>query len=177
MSRAPFLRRSEVEGRERIDSIRRRDGAISGHRAKRDRRHRARSAWRRARRIARPLGVRKVHAAADRQPARSARRRESSRRRQDITAVDAVELRRGIGYAIQAVGLFAHMTVAAEHRGRTLAPGLESRQNQRARRRVAAAGRSRSGHLSGPPSERAFGRRGSARRRCARDCRHSRERC
>jgi osmoprotectant transport system ATP-binding protein len=31
----------------------------------------------------------------------------------DITAVDAVELRRGIGYAIQAVGLFAHMTVAA----------------------------------------------------------------
>jgi osmoprotectant transport system ATP-binding protein len=31
----------------------------------------------------------------------------------DVTAVDAVELRRGIGYAIQAVGLFAHMTVAA----------------------------------------------------------------
>jgi osmoprotectant transport system ATP-binding protein len=31
----------------------------------------------------------------------------------DVAAVDAVELRRGIGYAIQAVGLFAHMTVAA----------------------------------------------------------------
>jgi osmoprotectant transport system ATP-binding protein len=30
----------------------------------------------------------------------------------DVTGVDAVELRRTIGYAIQAVGLFAHMTVA-----------------------------------------------------------------
>jgi osmoprotectant transport system ATP-binding protein len=30
----------------------------------------------------------------------------------DVVGVDAVELRRGIGYAIQAVGLFAHMTVA-----------------------------------------------------------------
>ncbi|HEY1656646.1 MAG TPA: ABC transporter ATP-binding protein [Candidatus Tumulicola sp.] len=30
----------------------------------------------------------------------------------DVAEVDAVELRRGIGYAIQAVGLFAHMTVA-----------------------------------------------------------------
>jgi len=30
----------------------------------------------------------------------------------DVTSVDAVELRRTIGYAIQAVGLFAHMTVA-----------------------------------------------------------------
>jgi osmoprotectant transport system ATP-binding protein len=30
----------------------------------------------------------------------------------DVEAFDAVELRRGIGYAIQAVGLFAHMTVA-----------------------------------------------------------------
>ncbi|MBV8529866.1 MAG: ATP-binding cassette domain-containing protein [Candidatus Eremiobacteraeota bacterium] len=30
----------------------------------------------------------------------------------DVNALDAVELRRGIGYAIQAVGLFAHMTVA-----------------------------------------------------------------
>jgi osmoprotectant transport system ATP-binding protein len=30
----------------------------------------------------------------------------------DVTSVDAVELRRAIGYAIQAVGLFAHMTVA-----------------------------------------------------------------
>jgi osmoprotectant transport system ATP-binding protein len=29
----------------------------------------------------------------------------------DVAGVDAVELRRGIGYAIQAVGLFAHMTV------------------------------------------------------------------
>jgi osmoprotectant transport system ATP-binding protein len=30
----------------------------------------------------------------------------------DVTAVDAVALRRSIGYAIQAVGLFTHMTVA-----------------------------------------------------------------
>lgn len=30
----------------------------------------------------------------------------------DVNDVDPVELRRGIGYAIQAVGLFAHMTVA-----------------------------------------------------------------
>jgi osmoprotectant transport system ATP-binding protein len=30
----------------------------------------------------------------------------------NVDDVDAVELRRGIGYAIQAVGLFAHMTVA-----------------------------------------------------------------
>ncbi|HVN68647.1 MAG TPA: ATP-binding cassette domain-containing protein [Candidatus Binatia bacterium] len=30
----------------------------------------------------------------------------------DVAEVDEVELRRGIGYAIQAVGLFAHMTVA-----------------------------------------------------------------
>lgn len=30
----------------------------------------------------------------------------------DVASVDAVELRRTIGYAIQAVGLFAHMTVA-----------------------------------------------------------------
>ncbi|MBV8373022.1 MAG: ATP-binding cassette domain-containing protein [Candidatus Eremiobacteraeota bacterium] len=30
----------------------------------------------------------------------------------DVTDIDAVELRRTIGYAIQAVGLFAHMTVA-----------------------------------------------------------------
>jgi len=30
----------------------------------------------------------------------------------DIAGVDAVELRRGIGYAIQAVGLFAHLSVA-----------------------------------------------------------------
>jgi len=30
----------------------------------------------------------------------------------DVAGVDAVELRRSIGYAIQAVGLFAHMTVA-----------------------------------------------------------------
>ena len=30
----------------------------------------------------------------------------------DVATVDAVELRRSIGYAIQAVGLFAHMTVA-----------------------------------------------------------------
>ncbi|MGA8534607.1 MAG: ATP-binding cassette domain-containing protein, partial [Candidatus Tumulicola sp.] len=29
----------------------------------------------------------------------------------DVAAADAVELRRSIGYAIQAVGLFAHMTV------------------------------------------------------------------
>jgi osmoprotectant transport system ATP-binding protein len=31
----------------------------------------------------------------------------------DVTATDDVELRRSIGYAIQAVGLFSHMTVAA----------------------------------------------------------------
>ena len=31
----------------------------------------------------------------------------------DVTASDPVELRRNIGYAIQAVGLFGHMTVAA----------------------------------------------------------------
>jgi len=31
----------------------------------------------------------------------------------DVAASDAVDLRRNIGYAIQAVGLFAHMTVAA----------------------------------------------------------------
>jgi osmoprotectant transport system ATP-binding protein len=30
----------------------------------------------------------------------------------DVTEVDAVELRRGIGYVIQAIGLFSHMTVA-----------------------------------------------------------------
>jgi osmoprotectant transport system ATP-binding protein len=30
----------------------------------------------------------------------------------DVTAIDPVELRRGIGYAIQAVGLFTNMTVA-----------------------------------------------------------------
>ena len=30
----------------------------------------------------------------------------------DVAAIDAVELRRTIGYAIQAVGLFAHMSVA-----------------------------------------------------------------
>jgi osmoprotectant transport system ATP-binding protein len=30
----------------------------------------------------------------------------------DVAGMDPVELRRGIGYAIQAVGLFAHMTVA-----------------------------------------------------------------
>jgi osmoprotectant transport system ATP-binding protein len=30
----------------------------------------------------------------------------------EVASMDAVELRRGIGYAIQAVGLFAHMTVA-----------------------------------------------------------------
>ena len=30
----------------------------------------------------------------------------------DVSSFDPVELRRGIGYAIQAVGLFAHMTVA-----------------------------------------------------------------
>jgi osmoprotectant transport system ATP-binding protein len=30
----------------------------------------------------------------------------------DVTQLDAVELRRGIGYVIQAIGLFAHMTVA-----------------------------------------------------------------
>jgi len=30
----------------------------------------------------------------------------------DVASMDAVELRRGIGYAIQAVGLFTHMTVA-----------------------------------------------------------------
>lgn len=176
MSRAPFLRRSEVEGRERIDSIRRRDGTISGHPAKRDRRHRARSAWRRARRIARPLGVRKVHPAADRQPARSARRRESSRRRQGYNR--RRRRRTAARYRICDTSrgpLCAHDR-RREHRGRTLAPGLESRQNQRARRRVAAAGRSRSSHLSGPPSERAFGRRGSARRRCARLL-DSRERC
>ncbi len=31
---------------------------------------------------------------------------------EDVASLDAVELRRSIGYAIQAVGLFAHMTVA-----------------------------------------------------------------
>lgn len=31
----------------------------------------------------------------------------------EVTNIDAVELRRNIGYAIQAVGLFGHMTVAA----------------------------------------------------------------
>lgn len=31
----------------------------------------------------------------------------------DITALDAVTLRRGIGYVIQAVGLFPHLTIAA----------------------------------------------------------------
>jgi osmoprotectant transport system ATP-binding protein len=31
----------------------------------------------------------------------------------DITALDAIALRRGIGYVIQAVGLFPHLTVAA----------------------------------------------------------------
>ena len=51
----------------------------------------------------------------------------------DVQAVDATELRRGIGYVIQAVGLFAHMTVAENI---AVVPQLLHWDTARIRRRV-----------------------------------------
>jgi osmoprotectant transport system ATP-binding protein len=52
---------------------------------------------------------------------------------EDTAALDAIALRRSTGYVIQAVGLFAHMTVAQNI---AVVPSLEGWDRERTRRRV-----------------------------------------
>ena len=125
---------------------------------------------RRARRAARALGLRQVHAAAHREPARAARLRARHRSTAtDVAELDPVELRRSIGYVIQAVGLFAHMTVAQNVAVVPSLLGWTRDGDRRARRRAAALVGLDPAALSRPPPEPTFGRRGAARRRRARD--------
>ena len=60
----------------------------------------------------RSVGLRQVHDAEDDQPADRAHEWPDLARRPRRHLVDPVELRRGIGYVIQQVGLFPHQTVA-----------------------------------------------------------------
>ena len=87
-----------------------------------------------------------------------------------LRRVDAVELRRSIGYAIQAVGLFAHMTVAQNV---AVVPSLLGWPRDEIGARVdellALVGLEPVA-LSQPASARTLRRRGAARRRRARDC-------
>ena len=52
-----------------------------------------------------------------------------------VRTLDEVELRRGIGYVIQQIGLFPHMTVGRQHRRRPAAPRLA--EAARIRERIA----------------------------------------
>ena len=61
-----------------------------------------------------------------------------------VRELPVVELRRGIGYVIQQVGLFPHMTVG-EHRDRSEAARLAEGNDQRARRGAPRPGRARGG--------------------------------
>ncbi len=80
-----------------------------------------------------PSGCGKTTAHADDQPADRAHRRATSCRRTSVTDAEPGELRRGIGYVIQQVGLFPHMTVGDEHRHRAAAARLGRRSAIRAR--------------------------------------------
>ncbi len=55
----------------------------------------------------------------------------------DVAELDAVELRRGIGYVIQAIGLFSHMTVAQNVAVVPSLLGWEPPRHRRPRRRAA----------------------------------------
>ena len=94
----------------------------------------------------------------------------------DVADVDPVELRRHIGYAIQAVGLFAHMTVAqnvASFRRCSAGRSATSRRASTSCWRSSVS----TPPLSRPPPARALRRRGAARRRRARNRRRGRARC
>ena len=68
------------------------------------------------------------------------------------------ELRREIGYAIQQVGLFPHLTVGGQHRDRAAAARLGPRAHPRARGRAARAGEPRPGRDARPLPGPALGR-------------------
>ena len=65
---------------------------------------------------------------------------------EDIMQTDAVNLRRKIGYVIQQVGLFPHMTV--ENCSRSGNPWMGGRENLRACHRASDTGQSGTGDLS-----------------------------
>ncbi|MCJ7523334.1 MAG: betaine/proline/choline family ABC transporter ATP-binding protein [Dehalococcoidia bacterium] len=78
----------------------------------------------------------------------------------DITAVDLNELRRGIGYAIQEIGLFPHMTVAQNI---SVVPWLrhwsKSKQRERAEELLQLVGLNPSEFMNKYPSELSGGQR------------------
>ena len=62
---------------------------------------------------------------------------------QDVMSQDPIELRRGIGYVIQQVGLLPHLTRRRQRRDRAAPARLGHEAHPRARRRAARAGRPR----------------------------------
>ena len=60
-----------------------------------------------------------------------------------VRALDLIELRRGIGYVIQQIGLFPHLTIAGQRRHRAAAARLEQGAIREPRRRAARARRAR----------------------------------
>ncbi len=83
----------------------------------------------------------------------------------DSATLDAVTMRRSIGYAIQATGLFSHLDVARNVGVVPSLLGWDRERIARACRRGSHAGTARSGTLPWPASERAIRRRGAAGRR------------
>ena len=90
------------------------------------------------------------------------------RRRAASSSLDETELRRGIGYVIQQVGLFPHMTVAENVATVPRLLGWSKARNGRARRRAARPGRPARARLPRPVRLAALRRRAPARR--ARAC-------
>ena len=64
---------------------------------------------------------------------------------QSVRSLDVTELRRGIGYVIQQIGLFPHMTVGDNIAHRAAAARLAEAAHPRARGRAARARRPRAG--------------------------------
>ena len=89
---------------------------------------------RRAGRAGRPVRLRQVDHAEDDQPADRADHRAGSRSTATTSpSGDPVELRRGIGYVIQQVGLFPHQTIVDQRRDRAAAARLGPRRCARER--------------------------------------------
>ena len=139
----------------------------------------AASIWpsRRARRIAlvgRSGAGKSTLLKLDQPPARCPDRGDVLVEGRDTREWDPFALRRRIGYVLQEVGLFPHMTVARQRRGRAAAARLGRGADRRARRRAADARRARRRRrIARPLARRAVGRAASARRRRARARRRS----
>ena len=107
------------------------------------------------------------------QSAAAARRRRGAVQGRDTREWDPIRLRRSVGYVIQDVGLFPHLTVADNI---AVVPRLEAvgrRSRGRPRARAARADRARARRLRRPLARRAVRRPAPARRRRARARRRS----